>query len=333
MGDSLRLGNDALLNCEIHFEDVVTIRGDSSRGWPSPGDAAARDSKGRFYTSIVDNNSSIAVWSSSGEFIRTIGRPGEGPGEIPTGSVPPILLVDSRDFLHVRTMGFVYTLFDSLHEFSARQRVTAGGEAVMAGGVLLTGTRLRGSPHQFTVSDATGTLRAFGELPPGALSTPNATARRAISGVNDSLFWAGPMNGYAQGYTLELWSLSGTRRGVLQRDASWYSEARDPGVQPKNIDADGGILVFTWQRNDNWRVITDRELQRELVGTMQDIYIELIDPDAGVVLGTKVIPLTAIINGSAPSSFFRGTRLGYRSVEDSLGFRTIHVVRYALKTR
>jgi hypothetical protein len=93
------------------------------------------------------------------------------------------------------------------------------------------------------------------------------------------------------------------------------------------------LLVYVWMANSNWREITDQAELRRVAGSMEDVYIELLDPFGARVLGSTKYSLSRLMNGETPSSFFHGTRLGYRVVQDSLGERTIHLIRYRLVHR
>ncbi|HWV58050.1 MAG TPA: hypothetical protein VNZ57_11425 [Longimicrobiales bacterium] len=83
---------------------------DDSISLPAP--PVPLDSRGRFYTATY-NPGEIALWAPDGSYVRTIGRRGDGPGEM-RGTV--IGVVGPGDTLHAPG-GSVWSVFDSAGTF------------------------------------------------------------------------------------------------------------------------------------------------------------------------------------------------------------------------
>ena len=68
-------------DCRIRFSTVVDV-GEGVYGPNRLGNIVRRDRHGRYWISRTYEEGSVAVYDSAGEFLTTVSRPGEGPGEM-----------------------------------------------------------------------------------------------------------------------------------------------------------------------------------------------------------------------------------------------------------
>jgi hypothetical protein len=340
-GDSaVVLDQSAPYPCRLFFRETgIVLRGDSAGRWPDPGNSVARDSRGRFYTSVAGENSRIAVWNPNGSFDTTLGRPGQGPGELPPSVLGPSIHVDRGDRLFARGTGGQWTVFDSSHRFIGRARVFASAGSFIHSTpigetMVLTSSTSPGSPHYFRLHSLRGeVIRAFGDIPSFGGSDP---VGRAIVPAGDTVFWAGADHRSDQ-YTLEQWSTTGRSMRRLQRHVSWYRKlphpmASTPSAQPRNVDGEGMLLVYVWVASDSWRWIENDE-ERAKARRFSNLHLEVIDPTTGSVLASEVVSVSALTVGAIPERFFPGTRLGYRYATSDAGMTAVHIVEYGLTAR
>jgi hypothetical protein len=344
--------------CRLVFRETgIVLRGDSTRGVPDPGRRLARDSRGRLFTSIEGNSSQIAVWNPDGTYDTTIARQGQGPGELPPGR-EPTPYVDVADRVHVRSTQGVWLVFGPDLKPISRGAVPglmASGNAVLGDGTVLSVRP--NQPQFFSIGDpVTGATRSFGDVPQPIRDLNMAIIQRWIASRGDTLFWAGPVPAAGQGYVLELWSTSGTHLKTFRRDVPWYPDVavpdygqsatvepttgdmKDPGppvptIRPMNIDGAGLPLIFASVANDRWRWIPDREERARESAGFENLHIEVLDPDAGVVLASEIVNDALRRREIIPNNFIPGTRLGFRRVEDGDGVGSLHIVEYQLVRR
>jgi hypothetical protein len=138
------------------------------------------------------------------------------------------------------------------------------------------------------------------------------------------------------GYTLELWTVAGKLERTLTRNVAWFPRGADipgdlsPNADDENrddrspfsarrppsairdlyVDDTGLLIVYVDVVNDRWRWIKDNAERAALFPSFIDRYVEVIDPDAGVVLAS-LGPLRDMRPHEIPVHF-NGTRFGYR---------------------
>jgi hypothetical protein len=308
------------------------------------GDRVARGPDGRFYT-YVSASGQITVWNPDGSFRQSFGKLGQGPGEFARG--PKTMLFDPTGRLYVSDNNVRWSLFTPTYEFVSTIPASSTGTGSSNSGALLAdGTYLsvRGSRAAFQIFELSSPgprlVRAFGPA-----VTSDAMSRR-VSYSGGTTFWVSPPDGAGLGYVIEQWRTDGTHLRTIRREVPWMPKGEDASAQGKLpppemeiLHEDGTGLIVVSMMIPNKTLIglsqADRR-NREPGGPADkavDIYFEVIDANAGVVLASigPIHPSEAM--KQLPSGFFRGSRIGYRSETDANGFRSMHIVEYQLLAR
>jgi hypothetical protein len=229
-------------------------------------------------------------------------------------------------------------VFSSSYEFVANIPAAEMGigsfssAALLGDGTFLTATG--GGANAFRIFDLTRTdaarqpiVRAFGSTVPGGSSS------RRIAYSGGTTFWAAPPDGAGLGYVLDLWRTDGTRLRTIRRDVPWMPTGQQatsagqlppPEMEVLHEDGTGLIYVQMMIVNKNFLALTPEQRRNEAldgpVGKAIDIYMEVIDANAGVVLAsTGPIPPSEAAR-IMPRGFLAGTRIGYQREEDQDGF-------------
>lgn len=211
--------------CRIELEHLATIGSVEERGYladhPIP---LVRDRGGRYFVSTISSAHEIGVYSSSGRFLGTLGRRGEGPGEFQW--VQNLLIVPG-DTLYVfdggnaRISVFSPDLalardvrFPFLLHFMPLALTSTGN--VVGSGDIKTVERIGYPLH---LLDREGTLlRSFGAEEPVYRRDAPFFNFRAIAASRGGGVWAG----HFTQYVIELWSGDGALRHRLIRGPSWF---------------------------------------------------------------------------------------------------------------
>ncbi|HEU0052773.1 MAG TPA: hypothetical protein VFQ39_06335 [Longimicrobium sp.] len=299
-----------------------------------------RDGRGRYFAGPNDVDGRINVYEASGRFLRTLGRPGAGPGEFQRISS---LAVSPGDSLFVFDVGNVrLTAFTP--ELRLARTVTVPGEVHHAlprpdGGVIVQTHLASHDLAGFTVHrlDPAGRfLRSFGEVRGGYRPGDWTIGLRPLAPGAGGTLWLA----YGTRYEIEQWSLDGGLRRTLSREARWFqpwsgTDTRDPRTQrpPPAIssihqDAAGRLWVSLRVADARWRPVP-RPSRGEggLIGPAEadrlfDSLIEVIDPAIGRVVARARNP-------GAPVSFLGGD-LAYRRIAHPDGTLGAEILRVRL---
>jgi hypothetical protein len=304
--------------CEMRFRQIAALQGDPTGRVPYPGAYAAMDSRGHLYTDS-DTPGVVAIWDSTGVFLRALGRRGAGPGEL-EGSVVPY--IGPHDRLYVRSQNR-WSTFDSTGAFRAaiRTRFIAPSSVYT---IVLDDERTisadagfaRVPEARFVVADADGALvRSFGAR------SPDEIAPQPITYGGGEAFWSAVRYEHDGNYKLEQWDTAGRLLRKVVRSASWlpemphktgrYGVATDvPRVVVRPHVEPGGLLIVVIWINEEFRM-------------------ELLDPDSGLLLASAVDSKSEQI----PTDFLRAHRTAYRVGQDSLGIPALLIFRYSVAAR
>ncbi len=341
--------------CRLVFRETgIVLRGDSAGRWPYPGTQVARDSRGRFFTSVAGNTTQIAVWNPDGTFFDTLGRKGDGPGEFGQGGTEPQLMVDPRDRLHVRATGGRTIVYDTslgvAYQSFFRNPWSPRTLAFIDDSTFLSSSPPGQPTHYFAILDRTGAVvRRFGEIdwqgtPPERREPPH----RGIAYQGGSRFVAGPAYPSTDGYVLEEWSLDDTLVRRFHRSPPWFAAAHSnagrpgagdgsappgPSIQFNNLGPDGLVLMTVIVANDRWRPLMESERGRGMANRFYNAHLEVIDPTKGAVVASEAVNNSAQRTGILPRGYFPGTNLGYRVGESPDGLPVVSIVEYTLKRR
>lgn len=317
--------------CAVFATPYITLEGSVDGSVPDPGHQLAVLESGRVVTTIDGLNGTLAVWSTAGEFMYTLGRPGHGPGEIaPRGT--SLLLAGYGDTLFVLDASNRWSVFDSAGAF-VRTFLGTGtgrysGSVILAGDFILTGGGLSGaaSAHSFQVADRAGvTVHSFGDIATGDVSDAFPVPARKVAAAGNGSFWALPAHGQRGGLVLERWTIDGRRERRLTYDLPWLpaNGYRDPGdpqepVLPEyeylNVDSGGLVWIAVSVRDRRWRR-TPAALRQQRAQELYDGRLLVASEESGEVLASHLYdgpedPMPPF------ARMVPGTRLSYRSVRD-----------------
>jgi hypothetical protein len=215
---TVTLGEPTCATCRIVVEPVVTLQtpdGDAGSPW-----ATVRTRAGQFVIAAHDR---IYLFAANGQYIRTIGRSGQGPGEY-------------RLINYARVFGDQLHLFDAAHR---RQTVLAPDWSVLrlnqfsgmpAWDALVVSESLsvvngrittrEGAGHLLHAQDHSGRIiHSFGETQGGyrADVSPNVHVRR-LAKTSSGDIWAA----HRTRYQIDQWSVDGQLRRTIVRNATWF---------------------------------------------------------------------------------------------------------------
>lgn len=331
---------DACPTCRVELEQVLKVAGISHPALPGPVLAATADRRGYRYFTFYPNVAEIRVFSPDGDYDRTLGREGQGPGEY---QYILVLAAGRADSLWVYDAGRGWTILDS--EWRPARTFRFFGEsdthAFLPDGDLVVGTMIKtvdrlGYPlHR--ISSTGEILASFGTEDGGVYRTDMAEAlRRLVAPAQAGGFWAA----HRLQYVLERWQ-DDTLVEQLVRQAEWFPPAwtqvrrvtpDGPPPRPWITDIyedDAGLLwVASIVTEPDWREAFSDEVdpthgQRRL--NSEEAYgsrLEVIDPQERAVLASVYTDETLEV------FLDDGTITGYR--EDGRGTPTVTVYRPTL---
>lgn len=291
--------------CAIELRPLVSLGG-GEEGWVGATFNVARGSRFYYVAGATLPPSEIHVFDFDGSFVRTIGSPGQGPGEYRWIRA---LRVSEGDTLHV------FDVLNDRHtviapDFSvARTRrlpgeIQDGGALPAADGHFLINASVpsaEGIGYPLHLIDPGGNLvRSFGsDRPRAGFNEPSSRPRRRVARSRAGGIWAT----HPTEYRIERWTTAGARVQELRIEADWMagdapSPRREhdapPGPPPRSLlsiwEDDDGLLWVTgrippprWQDAVDGTRIVDRNEYAHTV-------IEVIDPETGTRLARRVVP-------------------------------------------
>jgi hypothetical protein len=328
----LVLAEESSYPCEMEIVSTgVRLMGDG-RTVPDPNRLNVRDSRGIFYTETFGRDQ-VVVWSPGGEYVRMIGRSGDGPGEFQAITA---LFVGPGDSLHVRDLRG-WSIFDSAGAFQRRnQNRTLGFRPghmrfVGAAEVLVSASLGSAESNYFHVVSPTGIrIRSFGPIPQYDLASARAVKyERQTAWAGGSTFWAGAVQGSSDGYELEEWSIDGERLRAIKRNAPWFPVTHDqaeirpaPRIAFVHSDSAGRVLVYSSIATNRFR--TDAPPGADMSGWWDDRY-EVIDTKSN-----RVVASGHLAAGYDWPWFYEGTHDGYWARQDSSGEVYHELIRFRL---
>lgn len=334
--------------CRVAARSALDLTPSESLEWPDPGmGPVGQDSRGRLYTSVGGSvgGGMILAWGSDGQFLDSIGRPGEGPGELPSTSLVPY--IGPGDSLHVISYHRL-TVFGPDYRFArtvARPEVSRTphiGTCILPDGAFFSVGPTAGSSinHRFTVMAPDGeVVRSFGAVTLGTRELDRNTPQVACTG--EGTVWTVAEPAGAETYVLELVHRDGTALKQLRRTAEWAERALEDDqvglrVSRLHVDSSGNI----------WIVLLIHEI-REQVPESQNpgpdleeepefrVHYEVVSPERGVVLASGELPqmsVTELIQ-SMPFTYFipRTNRgVGY-DMDPETGFISVEISELVLE--
>lgn len=284
------------------------------------GAVTARNSRGLYFSTAYIGGQ-LVVRDSTGSFVTTIGRPGNGPGEFAKGKITG-LFIDGGDSIHVRHNLQLWSVFDSAGTYVRRTSAANMGlnprtTHFLPDGNLLVAMRSRSNDGYFSIVDRDGkTLKSFGPI--ASEDSLDIYVFRSTALTDHGTFWAAPRPGSAMGYALEEWSLDGTLVRTLSRDVPWYKPGKTveptwpekPPASIRNIHADSSGILFVELMIPKEPWTATAETSPSLIPTFFTHRYEAIDTRTGTLLASQ--------DGEAgliPSGFFNQSREGFLELE------------------
>ena len=306
------------------------------------------DSRGRFYSTNASGfQSVVSVWEPQGEYLTSVGRVGQGPGEFSQRGALT-LYVDNENRLHVRDGGPAWSVFSANLGFVRRVAIPTPGllsldrlSFILDNGQALSsyasGIDRRNYFHLF---DAEGALeRSLGPVKAEEANDPTWPVDRLVAYDGGDTFWAGPAADEEAGYVVEQWNADGTLRRALRREGGWFllREDRIPavGVVQFHADDSAGLLYILLNRLTSEGIEMMKEngrIPREERDRLAEIVIEVIDTRAGELLASEVYTATEA-REIVPSRLFPGAMQGYRYGESEAGLPFVEILAVELEAR
>lgn len=322
--------------CEIHFEKIVELKGDEVGSAP-----VALLTSDRVFLHRSFAPGEIAVFDRRGEFLRTLGRLGEGPGEFRSISGLVALPDGGLAAFDSRLSRLTYFTSDlevgSVHQLPVRVW-RDGAVRLQDGGWVLAGQMAEwgafGSP--LARVDSVGQVPVFygrnETEKEGNLKGMMAERRVAYH----PLFGAVSMK--MIDYFLELWEHDGTLAEVFAPEVDWFHwpPPLEPGTDPHvsigkpedlffgiQFDEAGRLWILAQVEGEDWEsgVEEGKVVDRE---KWADFFIEVLDLGARQTLCTARITDKSFIGG------FPAPAVLHSYSEDWLGRPTVTFWRLSL---
>ena len=293
--------------CRIVLTHELTVGDNDGPGVLGMNAVFVRDQRSRFYAVNTFDPSSLVVFDSTGRFLQTVGREGDGPGEfrwirglIAVGP-DSVLVFDGPGMRQV----LLNTTYDPVRTTPLPVRLYPNGylgltaRTTLFNGIVST-PEAYGMP--FHVVDRDGqVLRSFGQ-PSGTISYRNSRELldRPMALIDSTLYAA-----YHQAYKIEQWTLDGVLLRTFVRDAKWFASyegmrSLTREEEPRPIlgalmkTSDGRLWALSVVADEHWRTgLTQREgPEGSYVGVEKpegvfDARIELLDLQRHTVVASE----------------------------------------------
>ena len=321
-------------SCRITVGPPLQLQANPDAPFAQAPVALTRDGRGYYYLIEEGSDGSVEVFDRAGRFLRTLGRPGGGPGEF---RVPESILLDAHDTVHViDARGLQRTVLTPAPEWQYVRRTPiprVTGAVLLGGGRMAINAELAsgnaaGMPlHLLSVQGVVE--HSFGAAGPFDAKAHPWTRRRVLA-TSAKGFWAAHVLSYA----VELWSADGRKLAELYREPAWFaprdaplfaSSEHAPSAELVALreDANGLLWMLIVVPGTDWRrglgtpsvkrgPVTGWTKLDHIPQLLFETVIEVIDPVRGTLLASQRVP------GLYP--FFVGTGQigGYRTAADQV---------------
>ena len=320
--------------CRITLDTIASIGGlyGQGLGVVSEHSVVAMDGRGRFLVSELRENE-FSVFDVSGRFIRTVGRPGEGPGEYRLGITQ---IVVGPQLIHVFENHRGRTLLDDdwnvvqTHRFPGQVHpghayATDSEDIVMMANMPTP----EGAGNSFHLLNRSGEMVSFGDNPYGAVGF-------YVTGEGESM-WAlqGLVNRVVR------WRLGAEPQIVRTFDRTVEAfdrgpHDRRPGVASNGIRIDeSGYLWLLWVTPDpEWtepEVTAPQGREPPPQPPLQEMfenYLDVFDPRTGRTLARyRNDGMIKFVNGYGSSS----ARYVYAIEQNDAGVVYLHLMKAGLE--
>lgn len=326
----------------VRGPDAFTLQLDRSSADHQPSGQIIRSPSGKLITGS-STGGLLMVFDSLGRFLRTVARPGDGPGELAPGVVSAFS--GPNGSVYVRDNHLHWVVFDSLFNFVGNlplgpmAGLSASDTHILEDGrVIASFLNPSESPNSIVVyTPESGETRRFAPLArEQSIGMPRP---RASTYVRDGVLWVGPEAGPRDGYVIEVWDTIGRRIDVISRDVPWFERQEDfrpdytegrgprpfpfPSITRLHFDGRSHVWVFAVvPRVADARAKYARAKFADLGRVREEaleVRVEVIDVNTKVVVAGGTLPLARM---QFEGLMYSGT-WAYRVTEDSIGNRAV----------
>jgi hypothetical protein len=292
-------------SCDFRITPLVRIDAQEGPGIIAIANTMARDSRGRLYVTSYVFRGETKVYNPDGSYLRTLTKPGGGPGEISQGAIVQVL---PGDTVYVFDSGsFRVSVFSPQHTLVRTIQVALEtGAAIPVGGARMVVAAPKSVSGNYTtlhlVSSAGEVMRSFGTPSDQSLIKGDFLFWREITASRDwNGVWAASKFG---NYRFERYDLSGALERQFVRTAPWFTPRADlthwrPGVTapPAVIaalheDSLGRLWIITGVAKADWKRFETPDGQNQHLKF--DAWLEVIDPERAVVIARQKLPVHAL---------------------------------------
>jgi hypothetical protein len=330
--------------CRISIERVVVLRTTNVRAEPTSGARVARDSRGRYFVAPTLEPGQIAVFSPQGMLVQSIGRKGDGPGEMEEIRYLQVGAGDSLIVTHHRERFSVFTpQLTFARGFTFQARGFAPGRFVIRpDGWMLAlrgGSSAGVDDYPMRLIGATGTPgAAFGKREP--FLEEGSRFYAGLAATHDQ-FWAAPNNLYE----LDVYQPSGQQLRTFRRTTPWFPRLSREEASRSGWDG-GTVHALAVANNTVWILTsvvrpeakrrlekrsgasegeaTPRQLSVAERSALRQYYLEAFDPRTNRMIAR------ASLENHVPGGFLDGGQLHTYS-EDEQGTLSINVWRLFIR--
>jgi hypothetical protein len=294
--------------CRIELTKVATIGGPNDSLLFEPRKSISTLQVDRYGRLLVAfHRGVIAVYDSTGRWLRTVGRVGSGPGEIDD---PMTISLSPGDTLYAFTFSRVNVYTPDLKfERKLPYPMLSGGWLLPKGRFLAMG----GEPGVHILDQNARTIATIGTRDVGQVSFQNKREQpRFIRGRGETLW-----SYYPSSYRVAKWSANGKLLVTLSRNTPWFKPWADadfqwfdaipgrgryrgydtpmlPTMDYVHESPTGELWCFVGVPKATWKPIDTAAQRRRgeplnphedgLVGKFHDTMIEILDPSKGTVI-------------------------------------------------
>ncbi len=286
--------------CEARLEAVVRLVQPAGTFDLLPGNSISRRSDGVYVSNVFGENS-LAIWDSTGRFMRVLGRSGAGPGEFASGIQP---VFGPGDSLHVLDNSRHLSVFDGEFRYVTRSLQLNAHRPAGSWFLTVDGRRFVSPPpadvrsHHVAELHPDGTVRSLLVPADEATSGPDVeAAERTIAHGGGDTFWIGPTQVPEQKYEMEQWSLDGRLLRRMRRDAAWFipyklSASSEESSLPSTyfamlqVDASGLVHTAVSSREGSSRRASSARTNRKERKAGISVRWEILDPNSGRLIAS-----------------------------------------------
>ena len=335
--DTIRLAERLCRTCTVEARPLVTLGDGDGFGALGPAGLLTRDSAGRYLLVHQAAAAQLTVFSSEGRYLRTVGRPGGGPGEY-------------RRIWYVAQFSSGIVVYDDFsrrstrlaHDFSvvdtrpAPETPTSvllrhDGSGIMSA-IVPTSELIGYTLHEFDGTRTRTRSLALNPLPYRE-DLRDLFLRDLARGVDTSAYWVS----HRREYAVEYCTLTGTACTTYVRPVPWFPKPNladpwdsdiigdNPPPPPPRLvgvsqESDRYLWVIAWAPDTRWRSGVETHERTEYrildLNRLYDTVIERVDLLTGhVVVSARVDAALRQFVGSTDAWYYHETREGVGRVE------------------